>query len=416
MNRPDAVESAKSEFYFQSYEKDVQPVGSIFVEGCSLRRAVAGREAEAPAAVQPEVLQDLQSLRRNRNLGNEHPLATRIPAAVHEATRTRRLSAGDRYVAHRAYPSPRGIFGVDVEIQPCTTDLSEPHRDVVRSRISVSAHPARYPRPYGRLRPSLALLEAGHVAATVGMTLSRAGVHTRTALGQSEPAQPPQSGSQPAAVVESDSRARLGPAIASEDVNALSALVGHPTMDLRGWLDLRSSGPSGDNLITSQEIEEQCVMGVRLALARALTAAAINVPVPHALRLYEHWLEGDSMQSRKMMEIGGAPTPRPMSNVAAFSSARGFTLTANFELWAAAYGSAAASRLHTTLGWIMQWGCLAAAGDGLTARPARNFDETTWEEALRLPPNETPCYQLWLRTAEPAASLFGAWSQLGIRT
>ena len=418
------LEDALARFHAQSYDKDVAPVETLFF-GSALSNGLA---RPVPGQVRPP----LPALDPLRGLDAAAPAldgpwspAQRLLAACVEAVRVRRISAADRYPVHRAYPSPRGLFGADLFLLPPTGTAwclrvdpqscalqpvggpqppPDPEAALTGARLVVAVDRNRYPPEYGRLRPSLARLEGGHLLATLGLTLLRAGLSPHTHL---DPAHPACAGAAPflpegmvpIAAVTFDPGAHDATVIAPE-ADARVASAASPTgRPLRTWLDERTSGVSTANLVTSAHVSPEEGATVTSALVSALSAAA----PAGLLRLYRHVLEGDRVDDRVVCELlpdgsEGPPAAVPRTGETNFSGTLGYTLAVDFPAWARAHGAEHAETvLHTLLGWIAQWGCLGAAATGLCARPMRNYAEQDWARVLGLAPGPTPAYQLWVR-------------------
>ncbi|WP_431868373.1 hypothetical protein [Nocardiopsis eucommiae] len=221
-------EDALAHFHAQSHEKDVSQVATLFFgaePSNGLARPVPGQVRTPLPALGP--LRDLDAA--TPALGGGWSPVERLLAACVEAVRVRRISAADRYPVHRAYPSPRGLFGADLflvapgdptpgggptspletttpgdptppdsptwclrvdpqshALQPVGGPAAPSNLEGARLVVAVDQH--RYPPEYGRLRPSLARLEAGHLLATLGLTLTRAGLRPRTHPDPAHPA------------------------------------------------------------------------------------------------------------------------------------------------------------------------------------------------------------------------------------
>ena len=455
--RPAAPTAVLAGFHAQSHDKDVSQVETLFF-GPSLSNGLAlpvpGQERPPLPALGP--LRDTGAA--GPALGGPWTYAQRLLAACVEAVRVRRVSAADRYPVHRAYPSPRGLFGADLFVVHAADDPApwilrvDPQSHALQpwggcrvpddleaaltaARLVVAVDHRRYPPEYGRLRPSLALLEGGHLLAALGLTLTRAGLAPRTHLGPTdtplpygfspcgaitlEPAGrpgPPPTPLTPSGrdrVPASDRRtagASSTPGISAEATRRVAETAAGGAASgtgLRGWLDDRTSGVSTANLVTSAYVSPEDGTGVTSPLVAALAAAQEAVPVPGCLRLYRTVLVDDLVNERAASELtpDGAelpPRPVPRTGETNFASSLGYTLTADFAPWARAHGDGAQSVLHTLLGWVAQWGCLGAAATGLCARPMRNYQEADWAAALGLAPEETPAYQLWVRAERGA--------------
>lgn len=417
------VDRARTALHAQSYGKQVSAVTTLF-ETATPPHDTA--RAEAPG----RVLAALAATRVGEELGPDMAFGDRVHAAAVEAVRVRRFSPADRYPVHRAYPSPRGLFGADVHVLPGDGPALrvDPHDGSLRgpggpggphasrtpggatgpdgatdarTQLAVSVHPDRFPEPYGALRGSLALLEAGHLAATLALTASRAGLAPGVDLGTRDGT---------VARVRFDG----GPAaIGADGVMALDAVSAPGTDRLDAWLDRRTSGWSHENLVTSLSVPVQRTAGVTHALQRALAVLADVMP-PDGVRLYAHHLVDDSMTHRTARRLDVTDEPYALVGEASFMSATGYTLTAELDLWLERYGADATVVLHTTLGFVTQWACLAGAAYRLTVRPARNFDEAQWGAALALPVRHTVAYQLWLRAWPSDGDARTAWSLLGV--
>ncbi len=398
------LRTARSALHAQSYGKHVAAVTTLLETATPPHgRARSARPRAALAA--------LGATRVGEELGPDLPFDQRVLAAAVEAVRVRRFAPADRYPVHRAYPSPRGLFGADVHLRGTDRALRvDPQDGLLRGaagalgravRLDITAHPDRFPAPYGALRGSLALLEAGHLAATLALTASRAGLNPGVDLGSSQGAV---------------ARVRLDRRPAHVDAEAVYALdaMSSPSADrLDAWLDRRTSGWSHENLVTSRPVPAEQAAGVMRVLQRALVALADVIP-PDGVRLYRHHLVDDSMASREMQRLDVPDEPCTLVGEASFMSATGCTLTADLDAWLARYGADATVVLHTALGFMAQWACLAGAADRLTVRPARSFDEAQWGAALALPLRHTVAYQLWLRAWPPDGDGRTAWSMLGV--
>ncbi|CAL9502051.1 hypothetical protein SUDANB121_03474 [Nocardiopsis dassonvillei] len=459
---------ALAAFHAQSHGKDVVPVETLFF-GPALGDPVLRAAAGVPL---PEAARGALAALRSADaagpaVGGRWSPGARLAAACAEAVRVRRVSPADRYPVHRSYPSPRGLFGADLfllpgegegwclRMDPRTCSLqpwggspvpADPEAALAGARIAVAVDHRRYPPGYGRLRPSLALLEGGHLAAALGLALTRAGLAPRTlfapegvpvpegfapcalltaapgtagtagtvsasgpagtgpralaaataggAAGAPEAAGPPPA----AGAVE------IGPA-ALERV-AATASRGAAGTALRDWLDARTSGVSTANLVTSAYVSAEDGADVTAALVGALAAAVPAAPAD-TLRLDRIVLAGDRVDDRVATELHpdgttGPDRPVPRTGDTNASSSLGHTLSVDFAPWADAFGDRAETALHPLLGWIAQWGCLAAAGSGLCARPMRNYTESEWAAVLGLAPDATPAYQLWVRAERGA--------------
>ncbi|WP_049579642.1 hypothetical protein [Nocardiopsis sp. SBT366] len=427
-------EEALAHFHAQSHDKDVTQVETLFFgdePSNGLALPVPGQLRPPLPALAP--LRDLDAAATA--LGGGWPPAQRLLAACVEAVRVRRISAADRYPVHRAYPSPRGLFGADLFLLPpegaawCLRVDPQSHAlqpvggpgapaDLDGARLVVAVDQNRYPPEYGRLRPSLARLEAGHLLATLGLTLTRAGLRPHTHPDPAHPActeaaQLLPKGMTAVAALTLDTApprttaplpsAPSGVVLSPEATARVAATVAPPGRTLRRWLDERTSGVSTANLVTSAYVSPSQGSTINSGLTRALAAAHDALPHPRTLRLYQHALEGDRVDDRVVRELHpdgteGPSRPAPRTGETNFSATLGHTLTVDFPAWARALGPEHAETvLHTLLGWITQWGCLGAAATDLCARPMRNYSEADWAFALGLEPEQTPVYQLWVR-------------------
>ena len=423
---------ALAHFHAQSYDKDVTQVETLFFGpevSNGLALPVAGQER--PSSSARSALTALRGLDADGPAlrGSWSP-AHRLLAACVEAVRVRRVSAADRYPVHRAYPSPRGLFGADLFLLPASgtkwclrvdplshalqplTEAGVPadlESVLAGARMVVAVDHRRYPPEYGRLRPSLALLEGGHLLATLGLTLTRAGLAPHTHVGPGHPACSEASavlprGLEPGAVLTLDPSPATDSVTLPPEATARAAhAAARSGRTLRRWLDERTSGLSTANLVTSTHVGPEEGSGVTSALVSALAAVRAELQAPDALRLYRHVLENDRVDERTVHELlsdgtQGPDRAVPRTGGTNFSSALGHTLTVDFPAWAHAHGPHAEPILHTLLGWITQWGCLGAAATDLCARPMRNYAEEEWASVLGLDPEQTPAYQLWVRS------------------
>ncbi|SHJ92104.1 hypothetical protein SAMN05421803_111112 [Nocardiopsis flavescens] len=443
----EAAARALAAFHAQSHGKDVAPVETLFhAPGLGDPALRAARGSGAPLT--PAARDALAALRRADAAGpaaaGPWPAGARLAAACAEAVRVRRVSPADRYPVHRSYPSPRGLFGADLFLLPAEGGRwclrMDPRTCALHpwggspvpgdldaalggARIAVAVDHRRYPPGYGRLRPSLALLEGGHLAAALGLALLRAGLAPRTAFAPEGVPVPEgfapcavltaspaadgadgADGAAPAPVPGAAGAVEIGPGALARTAAAASRPAAGTA--LRDWLDARTSGVSTANLVTSAYVSPEDGDAVTSALAEALAAAVPAVPAD-TLRLDRIVLAGDRVDDRVASRLlpGGAAGPGrpvPRTGDTGASSSLGFTLSADFGPWARAFGGRAQTALHPLLGWIAQWGCLAAAGGGLCARPMRNYSEPEWAAVLGLEPDETPAYQLWVRAERGA--------------
>lgn len=443
--QPGAI-ATLTRFYFQAYGKKVDAVQTLFrdqldapalgvppstpVPGGPARDTTelggAPLDGAARMALQATV-PGVEGGESGTGMANFSDTAL-LYAGVLEATCIRRIAAADRYPIHRAYPSPRGMFGADVELtEDGPTPLAVP-------ALAITTHPDRFPAPYGTLRPSLALLESGHLLATLGLTLQQAGLQVETTIA------PPAAGNQRAAQsarLDICARRTAGGGTLAPLGNAADRVIGAAAIarlaasasrggahdprgggpaTLKDWLDRRSSGSSRHNLVTSGPIGEDISQFLRDLFSESLAQIAHLVPREGALRLFHLSLENNDLARKRVIEVfGDRPAAvRESSGFAApFSSGSGFVWSIDFAAWVRRYGTDADVVVHTLLGWLCQWGCLGAAAAGHTARPARNFDEADWAAALHLPLAQTPAYQLWVRQPGLDETHSYLWTMLG---
>lgn len=438
----------RQRFHAQSYEKAVQPVSTLF--GCE-PMAQIGPDAvfqdnewcAALAASTPG--QPLQA--ESASLGQAQATAgQRLLASALEAVKVRRIASSDRYVLHRAYPSPRGMFGVDVEAVtgeavariepwgPYVTELRAPAALDSQGlpTLRLRTRPARFPAPYGTLRPSLALLEAGHLLATIGAAAYQCGLDPAAQFGSGEPpcADPGElagsvrhceGGLWQRSTAGPHAEAVIGPADHAVLVRLASGRQGNALSapgNVEQWFHRRSSGSSHANLVTSAPIPDAVELELDAVIAAGLAAVAQLLPDPAALVVHRIKLEEDNMAFKSATRMTssrakGAQFILDESADVPFSSALGYCWSVDFPAWERRYGSGTSAVLHSVLGWLCQWVCLAAAANMATARPARNFDEAAWGCALRLHPAQVPSYQVWLRPVSKEEQLLGSWSTYG---
>ncbi|MFI6096107.1 hypothetical protein ACIA8G_11165 [Lentzea sp. NPDC051213] len=96
----------------------------------------------------------------------------------------------NQYNDHRAYPSPRAAYLVDVEIvqgndrwllDPVRRALIGTHLpDLTEARLEPVTHPERLSEGYGDFRDALAELEAGHVLAALTNHAKRMGLNAKS--------------------------------------------------------------------------------------------------------------------------------------------------------------------------------------------------------------------------------------------
>lgn len=339
-----------------------------------------------------------------------------VLAAVWEAHRTRRVAPDDRYVAHRAYPAPRGIFAADAVLEVQDADGAHqvrfaplgavqptlPERPWVSATLGFDVDPDRYPTPYGRLRTTLADLESGHLAATVALCAHRAGIPTALRRGTDDEAHAP-------------FRLRFRPEGTSDPLldDCVDAASAGTAIDLRGWLDRRSSGRSNENLVTSGAVSEVQADLVHQSLLAGLDLLGEHVP-DGAIRLLAHGADPGSIDAVRVADLREPGSGRALRGRPRMTSSSGITFVVEPRLLAGPHGSQTHRTVPFLLGWIAQWGCLAAAAIGIAARPARNHDDVEWADALGVDPNQVIGYQLWLRTM-PVEAQDVPWSTRGTR-
>lgn len=336
-------------------------------------------------------LDALRATRAGERLDSRHPLGERILAAAFEAVRVRQRAPRDPALGR--LPT-RTLSGADLHLGACdgSTWWVDPQDLVLRgsatvpqelTEATVVAHPDRFPTGFGALRASLALLEAGHVAATLALTAWRAGLAPRVELGAG-----------PTSVVRVALEDDVAPDPA-DVVGRLEACTTPATDTLETWLDRRSGGWWGSGLAMDDAMDRGRRDAVVGAVLAARAALADVLPDDDALRVYEHHLADDVPAVGELRRIDGPGAagpdldPRPSS---------GLTLTARFDAWLDAYGDAASTVLNTALGWITQWGALAATAHRITARPARAHLDVDWGGLPGVPDDQVPVHQLWLRS------------------
>jgi len=385
---------------------------------------------EARTALPERALAALGATRAGEELGADLPWRDRLLAAAVAAVRVRRFSPADRCPVHRAYPSPDGRFAADLHVRSAAGRLLQvdPHHGVLRgptptahgpadaltaadARLEVTAHPERHPErhpgradagdgtPQGAGRGVLALLEAGHLAATVALTASRAGLAPGVDLGPAR---------------GTVARVRLDRRPATVDALAVAALdaAAAPSVDtLDTWLDRRASGWSHEDLATSRPVPVEHAVGVAHALERALVVLRDAVP-PDGLRPY---LTAEAPDGRGVRRLDVPDEPRRPDAAAPAPASVGCTLTVDAARWRERYGAAARVVLPVVLGFVAQWGCLAGAADRLTVRCTPRLDRARWAAALALPPRHVPAYRLRLGAWPPDGDERTAWSLLGVR-
>jgi hypothetical protein len=345
----------------------------------------------ARLAAPTATLGSLRATHAGERLDSRHPLGDRVVAAAVEAVRVRQRAP------RAAVPgrlSDRSLFGADLHLAAAdgSTWWVDPQDLVLRggapvppvlTEAIVVVHPDRYPTGFGALRASLALLEAGHVAATLALTGWRAGLAARVELGAG-----------PTSVVRvalDDGAARD----ADDVVGPLEACTTPATDTLETWLDRRSGGWWGTGLAMDDAVDRGRHYAVVGAVLAARAALADVLPGDDALHVYEHHLGDHVPAVGELRRIDGLAALAPGE---APGPSSGLTLTARVDAWLEAYGDAASTVLNTALGWITQWGALAATAHRVTARPARAHVDVDWGGLPGLPDDQVPVHQLWLRS------------------
>lgn len=348
----------------------------------------------------------------------------RLAVAGAVAVRTRRVAAIDRYALHRAYPSPRALFGVDLEhrrpdggrsiLTPwdgAVLDGAGPGRAPARGEsapgLTALGTPGRYPAPYGDLRPTLTRLEAGHLLATVLAVAHHLDVQPTTVLGG------PDEVAGRVSVGASGEEGLLLP-VASAARLVESAHAGSDVRSLQDWFARRTSGPSGANLITSVEPPAAAMARLDEVAALGLGLVAPCCP-PGALTVHRTVLRGRGMTDRTVAQVhpDGAGTPLQFAAQAPWSSALGYTWSIDPLAWEREHAAVASGAVQVLLGWLCQWVCLAAAALGVAARPMRNIDEALWASDLDLDSRAMPAYQVWIRPLQPHDRTPSAWTNQG---
>ncbi|MFS8097656.1 hypothetical protein LFM09_11005 [Lentzea alba] len=125
--------------------------------------------------------------------GPRIPLQTlqgEFPAAVAQllidVMTPQRWEPWNQYNDHRAYPSPRAAYLVDVTLNNTLLDparralIGTAPKHLTRARLEITTHPERLSEGYGDFRDALAELEAGHVLAALTNHANRMGLNTKT--------------------------------------------------------------------------------------------------------------------------------------------------------------------------------------------------------------------------------------------
>lgn len=352
----------------------------------------------------------------------------RLAAAGAAAVLTRRSVAVDRYVLHRAYPSPRALFGVDLEhhrsdgrrslltpwagavlsvAEPAHGADTGPSRSQAGPGLVALARPERYPDPYGELRTTLTELEAGHLLATALAVAGHLDLEPVTVLGGPG---------------DRVGRMSLRPGVpdglelpvrAAGDLVA-AATAGTSERTLAEWFAGRTSGPSDANLITSVEPTADVVARLDAVVSLGLAAVRSLCP-PGALVVHRTTLHGRGMSDRTLALMGpdGAGRSAPLASRAPWSSALGYTWSIDPHAWEQEHGAVGDGAVQALLGWLCQWVCLAAADLGVAARPMRNIDEALWAHDLQLDDRAMPAYQVWIRPLTAHDRTPSAWTTQG---
>lgn len=382
--------------YDATYGKDVGLVGSLVVSA-----ARPTTEPSPPSRAPRAVGEALRaSVVRGEPLSGSFD--ERLTAAVHEAVRPRRLTPAEPYIAHRAYPSPRSIFSVDATRVSGDGHVGD---EAGAARVEVTPVPERIPPAYGELRVALSELEAGHMAATLALTMQRAGLRCVPVFGDE------------GRILLLVSDAHLGPDD-GELVADLDEFSSDPSVVLGEWLDRRTSGAftpsrSGNVRGVQAAVDFDALVGRCLADD---AFASLGVAV------HRHDSDDIGYGLARYRNIGAHERARTAPNDASLARSTlsaycprpvGYTFTVDPRS-----GTDTGQRPTTTLGvvgWIAQWACLAAAARGLSAYPLKNFDEARWSSALRLPLPETPVYQLWFDRPRSLTDFGHPWSTMGVR-
>lgn len=364
----------------------------------------------------------------------------RLAVAGSVAVRTRRIAAIDRYALHRAYPSPRALFGVDLEhrhpdgrrsiltpwdgaVLEATVPTQRPaagessgatpargtgdRRAADVAGLVALATPGRYPSPYGDLRPTLTLLEAGHLLATVLAVAHHVDVQPTTVLGGWD-------GVAGRMTLGACVEEGLELPVASATRLVDTATAGTDVRSVGDWFARRTSGPSGANLITSGEPTADVIARLDEVVALGLELAAASCP-PGALTVHRTILRGRGMTDRTVAQVHpvGPGTTSALAARAPWSSALGYTWSIDPLVWEREHAAVGNGAVQVLLGWLCQWVCLAAAALGVAARPMRNIDEALWASDLQLESRAMPAYQVWIRPLLPHDRTPSAWTNQG---
>lgn len=423
---PVPVTTGTRQFWEQSFGKAVGETTTLFGT-----LPVPHAPEEDLGTVDPDLRRAIGSAAPGTPVARPADPWAALEAAASAAVTVRRAVAADRYVLHRAYPSPRALFGVDLErvdaagrrevllpwsgaTAPADRRRSPDHAGTPDRRGLVARiRPDRYPTPYAGLRPSLARLEAGHLLATVAAAAHHLGVDPATVLHAH--------GDEVARLTPRPDPTGPGWTIAPDVIGSLVRASSDgpdgppPTVD--AWFARRTSGPSTANLITSREVPDPARQRIDAVVAAGLAAVA-PLYAAGALTVHRTTLVGRGMSERYLTPLrpDGAGPERPMASTGAWASAAGLTWSVDPHRLAAVMGPGALESVHVLLGWLAQWVCLSAAACGIAARPARNFDEPTWAHDLGLDAGAVPAYQVWLRPLADNDLTPAAWTTYGRNT
>jgi hypothetical protein len=378
------------------------------------------RPGPAPAHRRPSVAAATVPL---TELARTGPAGDRLVRVLRTALAPRRFEPWNGFNEHRAYPSPRAAYLVDVVLRTGAGDwLFDPIRDLLRATTPTSApavdlaeldidlakladgpvltlleRPRRMPAGYGSLADALAALEAGHVAgvlveAAAGHGLLAAGDSTCGAAGDytgltvrfGAPATPAWPRRRLTAARSSGLGPRgLGPdprPLPAEVLDRLTAAayrlppgspaawpglrhtlaVGNVTGRVAGWYDLDPAGPTVANP----------------------AVGALAVADPTAIRPADAigQLQQAYSYPRSEVDVAGLPLA--------------WLISADVGASVRAGGPGAYRRLLHTAGAVAQHVCSAAAVDGLFCRPVRAVREGVAEAAAGLPAGHDLIYLL----------------------
>ncbi|MEU7820688.1 hypothetical protein [Catellatospora sp. NPDC049133] len=344
----------------------------------------------------------------------ELPERYALPAAILRLAMTpRRWEPWNSFNEHRAYPSPRAAWLVDVSVvEGHRRWLVDPVRDRLAGRtdapvgsgttvtLDLTLHPERLPAGYAALAEVLTWLEAGHVAAALA---DSAAAHGWTATADLD------DDSELTVTLRAGGDRDVDVRAWSDNAGTRRASAARPRPAARRTSGLGPRGLSAD--------PGPLLEGTLAALAQAAHRHPAGSPagwpgLRHravAARIAGltdglYTLDGgttDLISAEPTMEAVQQSFSYPRDKLDVAGMNVGWVITADVPAAVRAGGLAAYRRLLLAAGAIGQHVGAAAAGAGLFCRPARSVHEAHLEAAVAAPAAEDFLYLLLIGRSRP---------------